>query len=95
MGSRECTQGHSQCGDTQKEESGRTCATPQVRDSTDEALVSGQSADHKCMSETLKFTKVDDWIEMGSTAVHMKLISMTERVKHLGSTNTCPTTDAK
>ena len=32
MGSRECTQGQSQCGDTQGEESGRTCAKRQVRE---------------------------------------------------------------
>ena len=56
----------------------------QVRDSTDKALVSDQSADHKCMSETLQFTNVEDKTEMGcSTAVRLKLFSMIERAKHL------------
>ena len=95
MGSRKCAQGQPQCGDTQGEESGRTCAKRQVRDSTDQALVSDQSADHKCTPETLLFNKFDNWIEMGSTAVHMKPFSMIERVKHLGSTNSLPTADAK
>ena len=53
MVSRECTQGQPQCGDTQGVESGRTCAKRQVRDRTDLALVSNQSAEHKCMPETL------------------------------------------
>ena len=41
--------------DTQgtKKESGRTCARHLVRNSTDQALVSGQNTDHKCMPETL------------------------------------------
>ena len=30
-----------------------TCAKRQVRSSTDEALASGENADHKCMLETL------------------------------------------
>ena len=38
----------------QEKGSRRTCAKRQVRDSTDvRPLVSGQSADHKCMPETL------------------------------------------
>ena len=81
--------------ETQGEESGRTCAKRQVRDSTDQALVSDQNADHKCMSETLQFIKLDGWTEMGSTAVNMKLFSTIERVKHLGSTDARPTTDVK
>ena len=37
-----------------KEKGGRrTCAERQVRDSTDQALVPDQSADHKCMPDTL------------------------------------------
>ena len=49
----------------------------QVRDSTNQALVSDQSADHKCMS-----TKLEDWTEIGSTSVHMKLFSMIKPVKN-------------
>ena len=34
-------------------------------------------------------------LKMVSTAVHMKPFSMVERVKHVGSTDSCPTADAK
>ena len=67
MGSGGCTQGQPQCGDTQGEESGRTCAERQVRDSTDQALVSAQSADHKCKLETLLFTNLTTglkWVQL-------------------------------
>ena len=40
-------------------------------------------------------TKLDNWMETSPTAVHMKPFSMIERVQHLGSTNSCPTADAK
>ena len=40
-------------------------------------------------------TKLDNCIEMSPTAVHMKPFSMIERVRHLGSTDSCPTADAK
>ena len=33
------------------------------------------------------FLKIDNWIEMCPTAVHMKPFSMKERVRRLGSTN--------
>ena len=39
--------------------------------------------------------KLDNWIETSSTAVHVKPFSRIERIKHLGSTNLCPTADAK
>ena len=39
--------------------------------------------------------KLDNWIETSPTAVHMKPFSMIERVRHLGSINSCPTADAK
>ena len=76
-------------------ESKRTSAKRQVRDSTDKALVSGQSADHKCMPEHSDVTKPDNWIEKSPTDVHMKPFSMTRHLRHLGSTNSCPTADAK
>ena len=41
------------------------------------------------------FLIIDNWIEMCLTAVHMKPFSMKERVRRLGSTNSCPTADAK
>ena len=38
------------------------------------------------------FLKIDNWIEMCLTAVHMKpSFSMKKRVRRLGSTNSCPT----
>ena len=37
----------------------------------------------------------DIWIETSPTAVHMKPFFMIERVRHLGSTNSCPTAVAK
>ena len=40
-------------------------------------------------------TKLDNWIETSPTVVHMKPFSMPERVRHLGSTGSCPTADAK
>ena len=40
-------------------------------------------------------TKLDNWIEASPTAVHMKPFSTIERVRHLGSTNSCPAADAK
>ena len=41
------------------------------------------------------FLKIHNWIEMCLTAVHMKPFSMIERVRRLGSTDTCRTADAK
>ena len=40
-------------------------------------------------------TRLDNWIETSPTAVHMKPFFMIERVRHLGSTDSCPTEDAK
>ena len=37
------------------------------------------------------FLKIDNWIKMCLTAVHMKPFSMKERVRRLGSTDSCPT----
>ena len=39
-------------------------------------------------------TKFDNWIETSPSAVHMKLFSMMERVRHMGSTDSCPTADS-
>ena len=96
MESGECTQGQPQCGDTQGEDSTRTCAQS--------AKCATVPIRHLCQiialitSACLKhsgFTKLDDWTEMVSTAVHMTLFFMMERVQQLGSTNSCPTDDAK
>ena len=59
---------------------------------------------HLCQVKTLitsaclkhsEITKLDNWIETSPTDVHMKPFSMIESVRHLGSTNSCPTADAK
>ena len=49
----------------------------------------------KRMSETLLFPQTDSKQIASPIAVHMKLFSMIERFQHVGSTNSCPTADAK
>ena len=47
-----------------------------------------------CLKQS-NFLKIDNWIEMCLTAVHMKPFSIKERVRRLGLTNARPTADAK
>ena len=89
MGSREHAQGQPRCGDTQGEESRRTCAKRQVRDSADQAPVSDRSADHKSMPQTLEFTKLEDWSKMGSTSCSRETLLHERTGQTLGNDGRC------
>ena len=63
----------------QEKGSRRTCAKRQVRNSTDlKTLITSACLKHS------DFLKIDNWIDMCLTAVHMKPFSMIERVRRFG-----------